>query len=207
MLIEGETMIIIKILIFALIGALIGWITNLIAIRLLFRPFYPVKIPLLNYSIQGLIPKRRDEIAKSIGNVIEQELLSLEEIVDKVVGEQNISQIKTAIKNKINEIIKDKLPSLIPSLFKNMIYSYVDELIEKDGEVLINDLIRKGIDKASKDISISEIVEEKINSFGIERIEEIIVSIAKTELKHIEILGGVLGFIIGIVQGLIATFI
>ncbi|WIV11412.1 DUF445 family protein [Proteiniborus sp. MB09-C3] len=200
-------MIIIKILIFASIGALIGWITNLIAIRLLFRPFHPVKIPLLNYSIQGLIPKRRDEIAKSIGNVIEQELLSLEEIVDKVVGEQNISQIKTAIKNKINEIIKDKLPSLIPSLFKNMIYSYVDELIEKDGEVLINDLIRKGIDKASKDISISEIVEEKINSFGIERIEEIIVSIAKTELKHIEILGGVLGFIIGIVQGLIATFI
>lgn len=200
-------MLAVRILIFASIGALIGWITNLIAIKLLFRPFSPVKIPLLNYSIQGLIPKRRDEIAKSIGNVIEQELLSIEELVDKALGEQNILQIKDAIKNKINEIIRDKLPSIIPSIFKNMIYSYVDEIIDKDGEAIINDLIRKSVDKASKDISISELVEEKINSFEIERIEEIIVSIAKSELKHIEILGGILGFIIGIVQGLIATFI
>ncbi|MFA5524197.1 MAG: DUF445 family protein, partial [Tissierellales bacterium] len=99
------------------------------------------------------------------------------------------------------------LPSIMPSIFKNMIYSYVDEYIDKDGEAIINDMIKKAVDKASKDISISELVEEKINSFEIERIEEIIVSIAKSELKHIEILGGVLGFIIGVVQGLIATFI
>ncbi len=200
-------MIGIKIIIFASTGALIGWITNLIAIKLLFRPFAPVKIPLINYSIQGLIPKRRDEIAKSIGTVIEEELLSLDELVDKAIGDENISQIIDYIKHKINEVLKDNLPSIMPSIFKNMIYSYVDEYIDKDGEAIINDMIKKAVDKASKDISISELVEEKINSFEIERIEEIIVSIAKSELKHIEILGGVLGFIIGVVQGLIATFI
>lgn len=207
MQLEGDILLLVKVLILAVIGALIGWLTNIIAIKLLFRPFYPVKIPLLNYSIQGLIPKRREEIAKSIGNVIEQELLSFEEIADKVMGEQNMSQIKSAIKSKINEIIKDKLPSIIPSIFKNMIYSYVDDFIEKDGENIINDLIRKMLDKASKDISLSDIVEEKINSFEIERIEEIIVSIARQELKHIEILGGVLGFIIGIAQGIIIAFL
>lgn len=200
-------MLAVKILVLAVIGALIGWITNLIAIKLLFRPLYPIKVPLFNYTIQGLIPKRRDEIAKSIGNVIEQELLSIEEIADKVIGEQNISQIKAMIKSKIHEIIGDKLPSIIPNMFKNMIFSYIDDLIEKEGETIIKDLIRKAIDKASNDIRISEIVEEKINSFDIERIEEIIISIAKAELKHIEILGGVLGFIIGIVQGLIVAFI
>lgn len=207
MVIEGENMSVIKVLVFALIGALIGWITNLIAIKLLFRPFQPIKIPVLNFSIQGLIPKRRDEIASSIGNVIEQELLSFDELVDKVMGDNNISQIKIAIKNKINEIIRDKLPSIIPSFFKNMIHSYIDDFIEKDGDAIINDLIRKSLDKASKDISISEIVEDKIKAFEIEKIEEIIISIAKTELKHIEILGGVLGFIIGVVQGLLAVFL
>lgn len=207
MLIEGENMLAVKILVLAIIGAIIGWITNLIAIKLLFRPLYPIKVPLINYTIQGLIPKRRDEIAKSIGSVIEQELLSIKEIADKIIGEQNISQIKIMIKDKIHEIIGDKLPSIIPSMFKNMIFSYIDDLIEKDGEVILKDLIKKAIDKASNDVSISEIVEEKINSFDIERIEEIIISIAKTELKHIEILGGVLGFFIGIVQGLIVAFI
>ncbi len=200
-------MLFVKVMILAVIGALIGWITNLIAIKLLFRPFYPVKIPLINYSVQGLIPKRREEIAKNIGNVIEQELLSLEEIVDKAIKEQNISQIKSTIKDKINEIIKDKLPSIIPSIFKNMIYSYVDDFIEKDGETIINDLVEKMISKVSQDISLSQIVEEKINAFEIEKIEEIIVSIARQELKHIEILGGVLGFIIGIAQGLIVAIL
>lgn len=200
-------MLVVKVLVFALIGALIGWITNLIAIKLLFRPFYPIRVPVLNFSIQGLIPKRRDEIASSIGNVIEQQLLSFDELVDKVMEDKNISQIKTTIKNKINEVIRDKLPSIIPSFLKNMIYSYIDDFIEKDGDAIINDLIRKNIDKASKDISISEIIEDKIKAFEIEKIEEIIISIAKTELKHIEILGGVLGFIIGVVQGILAVFV
>lgn len=200
-------MIVVKVLVLAIIGALIGWLTNLIAIKLMFRPYYPVKIPILNYSIQGLIPKRREEMAKSIGDVIENELLSLNEIIDKAIEGKNMSQIKDTIKHKINEIIRDKLPAIIPSMFKNMIVSYVDEFIERDGEDIIRDLAGKAIDKASEDLSISELVEENINSFAIETIEEIIVSIAKKELKHIEILGGILGFFIGIVQGLIVVFI
>ncbi|NPV27094.1 MAG: DUF445 family protein [Firmicutes bacterium] len=47
-----------------LISALIGWLTNVIAIRLLFRPVEPIKLPLLNYELQGLIPRRQAEIAK-----------------------------------------------------------------------------------------------------------------------------------------------
>ncbi|SDZ29402.1 Protein of unknown function [Proteiniborus ethanoligenes] len=200
-------MIVVKVLVLAIIGALIGWLTNLIAIKLMFRPLYPVKIPVLNYSIQGLIPKRREELAKSIGDVIENELLSMNEILDKAIEGNNMSQIKDTLKNKINEIIRDKLPAIVPSMFKNMIYSYVDEFIERDGEDIIRDFSKKAIEKASKDISLSQIVEEKINSFDIRRIEEIIVSIAKQELKHIEILGGILGFFIGIVQGIIVILL
>lgn len=200
-------MIVVKVLVLAIIGALIGWLTNLIAIKLMLRPLYPVKIPVLNYSIQGLIPKRREELAKSIGDVIENELLSMNEILDKAIEGNNMSQIKDTLKNKINEIIRDKLPAIVPSMFKNMIYSYVDEFIERDGEDIIRDFSKKAIEKASKDISLSQIVEEKINSFDIRRIEEIIVSIAKQELKHIEILGGILGFFIGIVQGIIVILL
>jgi len=49
----------IKLLILAIIGGIIGWITNLLAIKMLFRPFHPINIPLINLKIQGLIPKRR----------------------------------------------------------------------------------------------------------------------------------------------------
>ena len=63
-----------------IVGGLIGWITNILAIKLLFRPITPVKIPILNIEILGLIPKRKNEIAANIGEVISNELLSMDDI-------------------------------------------------------------------------------------------------------------------------------
>ena len=59
------------------IGAIIGGITNIIAIRMLFHPYRPhyflkIRIPFT----PGLIPKRRGEIATKIGQVIEEHLLT-----------------------------------------------------------------------------------------------------------------------------------
>ena len=52
------------------VGTLIGWFTNYLAIKLLFRP--QREINFLLFKIQGLIPKRRDEITENIAVVVEQ---------------------------------------------------------------------------------------------------------------------------------------
>ncbi|RKD32587.1 hypothetical protein BET03_10620 [Thermohalobacter berrensis] len=187
----------------AIIGALIGWFTNIIAIKLIFRPIEPIVIPILNLKVQGLIPKRREEIAKSIGEVIEEELISIEEIIDKVIEKENLSDIVFVIKRKINEVLKDRLPAIIPTTFKNIIYSYVDDLVDKEGEKILKDLAEKMVHKATTKVRLSNLVEEKINSFELERIEKIVLSVAKKELKHIEVLGGILGFLIGTIQGIL----
>ena len=72
-----------EVMFLAVVGGIIGWITNLLAIKMIFRPLKPIKIPLINYELVGLIPKRRREIAASIGEVIETELLSTKEILEK----------------------------------------------------------------------------------------------------------------------------
>lgn len=200
-------MAILEIMIMMIIGGLIGWLTNIIAIKLLFRPLYPINIPIINFKIQGLIPKRQDEVAKSIGIVVEEELLSIHEIIDKVVGKDDIYKIKIKIMQKINEIVDDKMPSIIPSTVKKMILSYVNDFIAKEGDKTIKELIDEMIDKTIEKVKISEIVEEKINNYEIQKIEEIIISVAKKELKHIEILGGVLGLLIGAIQGVLVFFI
>ena len=194
---------IIKILILASIGALIGWVTNVLAIKLIFRPLKPISF--LGIKIQGLIPKRRDEIAKSIGEVVENELISMTDIINTIATDENIESVKEVLKVKIKDVIIQKVPSFILGPFKDKVDSYVDNMIDNEGDEMIEELIDRVSDKALNNISLSKIVEEKINSFELEKIEEIIISIAKRELKHIEILGGVLGFLIGVVQGLIVT--
>ena len=54
---------------------------------------------------------------------------------------------------------------------------------------------------------IQKIVEEKINELDLEKLEEIIIKVAKKELKHIEILGLVLGAVIGVLQGILVIFL
>lgn len=200
-------MLLFKVLILAIIGALIGWLTNIIAIKLIFRPLKPIRVPILNIKFQGLIPKRRSEIAKSIGNVIELELLSITEIINKIIENEDFSDVKLVISKRIQEIIDEKLPPIIPSAIKNSIFRYITDIINTEGDKIIRDLVENMVDKAATKVSLSEIVEEKINDFELDKIEEIIFTIAKKELKHIEVLGGVLGFLIGIIQGVIVLMI
>ncbi len=192
-----------KITILAMIGALIGWVTNILAIRLIFRPINPLKIPGTNIQFQGLIPKRRNEIAKSIGETIEKELVTMEEILGRVLEKQNKSNILKDIKDKVQAIITQKIPALLPRTFRNLILNYTQEVLETELEPAINEFIEDFINSAKNRVRIGEMVENKINEFDLLKLESIIISISRRELKQIEYLGGLLGFIIGILQGII----
>lgn len=194
-------MTILKILILAVIGALIGWTTNVIAIKLLFRPLLPVKV--LGFTIQGLIPKRQKDIAKSIGEIVEEELLSTEEIIDQILSGTDKQDVVETIKQRIVSMTEGNLPSFIPSMFSGMIVTYIEDLIDSKGEDLLDEITESLIHKATSTVKISKMVEDKILLLEFDEIEKMIFKIAKSELKHIEYLGGLLGFFLGITQGLI----
>ena len=62
-----------------IVGAFIGYITNDIAIRMLFRPYKTKHIFGLHIPFTpGLIPKEKGRIAKSIGDVISENLMNSE---------------------------------------------------------------------------------------------------------------------------------
>lgn len=195
-----------EILILASIGGLIGYITNVIAIKLIFRPIKPIKIPLINKEIIGLIPKRKSEIAANIGMVIEEEFLSLDEILNNIITEEDKQNVVEYIKIKVKLIINEKM-SLAPNSIKNLIQGYIIDIVEVEIKKSIDDLSRDLIIKANERINIQKMVENKITELDLYELEDIILKIAKKELKHIEVLGLVLGFLIGIIQGIIIIFI
>lgn len=196
----------ITILILTIVGGLIGWITNILAIKLLFRPINPIKIPILNIEILGLIPKRKNEIASNIGEVISNELISIDDILNQILNNQNGENLNSYIINKIKEIINEKL-NIIPMPFRMMATPYIDEILNKEVPDAINEISIDLLSKAKENVNIQEIVEEKINQLDLEKLEDIIIKVAKKELKHIEILGLVLGAIIGVLQGILVIFL
>ena len=197
---------IIRILILAIIGGLIGYITNVIAIKLIFRPINPIKIPILNIEIIGMIPKRKTEIATNIAKVVEEQFISVDEIKDNIITEQDKQHIIDYIKVRVKLILSEKM-TLIPSTIRNLVQNYVSEIIEDEIREGIDELSEEMIIKTKNRINIKEIIENKINELDLYELETIILQIVKNELRHIEVLGLILGFFIGIVQGIITIFI
>ena len=197
---------IIRILILAIIGGLIGYITNVIAIKLIFRPINPIKIPKLNIEIIGMIPKRKTEIATNIAKVVEEQFISVDEITDNIITEQDKQHIIDYIKVRVKLILSEKM-TLIPSTIRNLVQNYVSEIIEDEIREGIDELSEEMIIKTKNRINIKEIIEDKINELDLYELETIILQIVKNELRHIEVLGLILGFFIGIVQGIITIFI
>lgn len=189
-----------------IVGGLIGWITNILAIKLLFRPITPVKIPILNIEILGLIPKRKNEIAANIGEVISNELLSMDDILNQALKSSDGEDFNSYITDKIKNIINEKL-NIIPMPFRMMATPYIDEILNKEVPIAINEISDDLLLKAKEKVNIQKIVEEKINELDLVQLEDIIIKVAKKELKHIEILGLVLGAAIGLLQGFLVIFL
>lgn len=98
-----------KIIIPILVGALIGYCTNYIAIKMLFRPRKPVfvfgkKLPFT----PGVIPKNQPRIASAVGKAVGQNLFTNDDIVAAITE----SDLKEHLFEKIKETVFDNDSSL-----------------------------------------------------------------------------------------------
>jgi len=92
-----------------IIGALIGGVTNVIAVKMLFHPFKTYYI--FNKRVPftpGLIPKRRVEIADKIGQVVEEHLLTESMIQSKLNATATRTAIEEVIQKQIEKLKEDR---------------------------------------------------------------------------------------------------
>ena len=197
-----------ELILMILIGTFIGWVTNYIAIKLLFRPYNEINI--LGFKIQGVIPKRRSEIALNIGQTVNTQLISIKDItntinsmeleveIDKIVGDIVDKKIKGDFLSK-NPMLK----MFVSDSIIDKIKSYIKSAIEENKGEIVNTIIGK----LEKEIDFEDLIIKKINEFSLEDVEKMTINIAKNELKHIEYIGAVLGAFIGVIQYLLITII
>ena len=184
------------------VGALIGWFTNYLAIKLLFRPYKEMNF--LFFKIQGLIPKRKNEIIENIAEVVEQELISMTDIVNKfknseIDGEILDNLLDKIVGEKLKNSILEKNPLLkmfVNDSLMDKIKEYVKKSILENKEEIVEEIVKIVEEK----INFKEIMLEKMENFSLKEIEDIILRVSKEELKHIEIIGGILGAVIAIFQ-------
>ncbi len=186
------------------ISAFIGWITNLIAIKMLFHPRKPVK--LLFFTLQGIFPKRQQQFAEKLGKLVADELLSFEDIAKKLTDKEKIKAILPDIADRIEDFLRYKLTDSMPILSMFIGDGTVEKIktvLTKEMEDLLPQLIHKYVESHRSELDLEKIVTEKVSGFSSDKLEDILNGIMKKEFRFVEIIGGVLGFLIGLLQVLI----
>lgn len=176
-------------LLFPLIGALIGALTNDIAIRMLFRPYEEKRIAGRRLPFTpGLIPAQRHTIAQNIAETFEEKLLSTREIHAFFTGEE----VRAKVSAKVDQILEGLGPlAAMARGFKPLI---VDKLL-KGIEEMAEEAVAEG-----SGFDVKRRIVERIDGMEIAHLEELILGFSRKQFRHITLAGGVLGFAIGLVQ-------
>lgn len=91
------------------VGGVIGYITNDLAIRMLFHPRNPVFIGKHQLPFTpGLIPKQKGRIAESIGKVISEQLLNEETLKQTILSDQAVEGLQAKVRDMVFELRYDE---------------------------------------------------------------------------------------------------
>ena len=184
-----------------LISALIGWLTNVIAIKLLFHPKRPLKLP--GIHIQGIFPKRKDKIALSLSVFIADNLLSSENLAKQLA----IPEKKQALNDFLVEHIADFISQSVPQEKNTLSSRIVNKILSNNRQKLagsiakrIPSLLHGIIHSEQLNAAIKETIYSKVSDYASDDLEHLLNQLVKKELKFVEVLGGVIGFVVGLAQ-------
>lgn len=144
-----------------IIGAIIGLITNGIAIRMLFRPLKPVRFLGMTLPFTpGLIPKEKSRIAKSLGDVVAGELLNEEVIKSGLLSAEMDQKIKTALNHFIAE--KSTSDETLNDVFLSFVGKEQGALLADEISTKIVDISYERMTKLELGVLLSEIAAAEI---------------------------------------------
>ena len=182
------------------VAAAIGWLTNYLAVKMLFRPYKPVRV--LGFTFVGVIPRRQADLADRIGQTVEEELISHEDVQKVITSPEVTEEIVAMIEEHVDNFLRGTFGRL--PLGSTFLSGDIAQTV-KAGHIeylrrAIPELMDSAMTRVEAKIDFREIVRKKIEQFDLHRLEEIVYQIASHELRAIEVFGGIVGFIVGLAQ-------
>lgn len=193
----------------ALIGAVIGYITNWLAIKMLFRPreakyIFGMKLPFT----PGLIPKEKSRIANKVGETVGTHLLNSDSLSKALKDDKIKSKFNEVAKEKINQVINSNSTleealkntlgenyyalkgNMINNIAKTILESIQEEEFKNKVKFYIVDSIKERLNKNPEKIidfiNSNKFREVIINTLEEEKTRDII---GKALLKEVKTLG------------------
>ena len=187
-------------------SALVGWLTNVVAIKMTFYPIHFVGIK--PFGWQGIIPSKAAKMSSISVDLWTSKLINVKELFAKInpkkVAKEMLPEFDRISKEIMDEIMHEQAPEIwsrVPESVKKLAYSRISKDLPEIVTEMMTD-IKDNIDEMFdiKDMVIKRLTKDK----GL--LNDMFLQVGDEEFKFIERSGFTFGFLFGIVQMLVWYF-
>ena len=142
------------------------------------------------HSIDSIMRAVHPESEEKLKNMLSKGLLN-------IVGREDTSKI-------INAMLATQIDNLLATPIGRLSDNIAEDRLRAASEGFSDTIIaaiREKLPEAIKEFDVGGVVREKINAYPVEKLEALVLSVAKDHLRKIELFGAVLGLLLGIGQG------
>ena len=187
-------------------SALVGWLTNVVAIKMTFYPIHFIGIKPIGW--QGIIPSKAAKMSSISVDLWTSKLINVKELFAKInpkkVAREMHPEFDRISKEIMDEIMHEQAPEIwsrVPESVKKLAYSRISKDLPEIVTEMMTD-IKENIDEMFdiKDMVIKRLTKDK----GL--LNDMFLQVGDEEFKFIERSGFTFGFLFGIVQMLVWYF-
>jgi len=183
-------------------GLVVGYLTNFLALKLIFRPMHPVKIGPV--TVQGLFMKRQKEVSEEYANILSKELLTAEHIFAYIVETNGMESIAELCRKQVKTMVDNTTGSTRKTLLKLTVGNRKYERIKHvAAEMLVDELpssISSMFAYADRSLDIENTLSSKLQSLSKHEFEDVLHPIFQEDEVILIIVGAILGGVAGFIQ-------
>lgn len=184
-----------------------GFFTNWMAVQLLLKPVKPVNI--LGFKLQGLLPRRQEELAERISSAIAERFLTREDILNFLRQVDPVAAMRTLLAEKWDEKLGEILDS-IPMAKMFISAERLQGIRDKIAGALAEEagaFTERLVDSLDGKIDLKETLRRNIMAFDVTELNDIIEQIGYREFREIAWVGAAIGLLIGMVHAVINVLV
>lgn len=186
------------------VSGLVGYVTNVIAIKMMFQPLEFVgKPPLLGW--QGIIPRRAAKMAAISVETITSHLITQEEIFARLDADKVADELEPALNDLVDEIVDQVMLEYEPGFWEalpQMVKRKIYQRVKRDAPRLINEIMGQLKLNISQMYDLEDMVVSKLSQDKA-LLNKIFLEVGNSEFRFIGRSGLYFGLMFGLVQMLV----
>ena len=181
-------------------GFLVGFVTNWLAINLIFSPLRPRRF--LFWKIQGLFLRRQNEISDVWARLVAEELITVELVADAMVNGDQANRTRAILQKHLRPMLDESLVLKMAAQVSVGMTGYADlkRVMNDKAVIATKDVFADPTFKKERAPAVAAVLSEQMKALKPEDFQDILRPAFREEELQLMVVGGIFGAAAGLVQ-------